>query len=440
MITLSKAELHPYRCIETVQTLEFSTPVTTLVGCNEAGKTSILESLAKSNYYTKSDPRFIYNPELDYPRRQKRKLDHLSEAPVATVLTYTVSPKLQEEIREEMLLEPRKNQFTRITSYNGTRTVTNNAFTYNPYVFWKNYTEQVAPNLIPFQRTLAGMRTKEHFAQFCKVTMPRLLEEQDREALTGLGKFFENPHGWENPLNEYVFRTYLLPHIPKFLFYDTNHMLPSRICLDRLYDKTELQPSEYTAQALLSLLDIPIETLLLSEDLPAYRADLEIMQAELTQTFLQAWTGNPNLRIELELCRETAEPERAKGWFPLRKRRKPEEHTYLDLYVKDVQSMVSLPLKSRSKGFRYFFSFWVWFKAIQKRETQPYFLLLDEPNLYLHETAQTDLLHFFDDLSTDYQLLYTTHSPYLTRSGRNNIYVVENGDSGTIIREQNPQP
>ena len=40
-------------------------------------------------------------------------------------------------------------------------------------------------------------------------------------------------------------------------------------------------------------------------------------------------------------------------------------------------------------------------------------LLLDEPGLHLHPTAQQELISFFEKLSENNQLAYTTHSPFL---------------------------
>lgn len=51
MIRLKKAIMYPYRCIETTQELDLSKNIIALVGRNEAGNTSVLELLAKSNYY-----------------------------------------------------------------------------------------------------------------------------------------------------------------------------------------------------------------------------------------------------------------------------------------------------------------------------------------------------------------------------------------------------
>ena len=43
-------------------------------------------------------------------------------------------------------------------------------------------------------------------------------------------------------------------------------------------------------------------------------------------------------------------------------------------------------------------------------------MLLDEPGLNLHASAQADLLRFFNDLSDKYQIIYTTHSPFMVEA------------------------
>ena len=47
MITLKKATIYRYKCIENEQSFEIEPDVTVLVGMNESGKTSLLEALAK---------------------------------------------------------------------------------------------------------------------------------------------------------------------------------------------------------------------------------------------------------------------------------------------------------------------------------------------------------------------------------------------------------
>jgi predicted ATP-dependent endonuclease of OLD family len=95
-----------------------------------------------------------------------------------------------------------------------------------------------------------------------------------------------------------------------------------------------------------------------------------------------------------------------------------------------------LPLDRRSKGFNWFFSFIVWFSKIQADRNTDYILLLDEPGLNLHASAQADLLRFFDDLSKNYQIIYTTHSPFMVESNKlNKVRTCYEGEEGTKISD-----
>ncbi len=64
-------------------------------------------------------------------------------------------------------------------------------------------------------------------------------------------------------------------------------------------------------------------------------------------------------------------------------------------------------------------------------------LLLDEPGLTLHATAQADFLRYINELATKHQVLYTTHSPFMIHSDRlNQVRVVEDQKTiGTIISD-----
>ena len=71
MIKLIKANIVSYKCIEKEQSFDVEDDVTVLVGMNESGKTSILESLAKTNFFEK-DEKFVFNMIHDFPRKQKK--------------------------------------------------------------------------------------------------------------------------------------------------------------------------------------------------------------------------------------------------------------------------------------------------------------------------------------------------------------------------------
>lgn len=78
----------------------------------------------------------------------------------------------------------------------------------------------------------------------------------------------------------------------------------------------------------------------------------------------------------------------------------------------------------------------VWFKKIQEDENSQYILLLDEPGLNLHASAQSDLLRFIEDLSDNYQVIYTTHSPFMVESNKlERIRTVRETKIGTEISD-----
>jgi len=79
---------------------------------------------------------------------------------------------------------------------------------------------------------------------------------------------------------------------------------------------------------------------------------------------------------------------------------------------------VEVNLNDRSRGFQWFFSFYVSFSAdTDGGKIENAILLLDEPGLYLHARSQGDLLrHFDDDFSN--QILYSTHSPFMVPTHR----------------------
>ncbi len=88
---------------------------------------------------------------------------------------------------------------------------------------------------------------------------------------------------------------------------------------------------------------------------------------------------------------------------------------HLETYVSDSTKNydVDINLDERSRGFQWFFGFYMIFSAdTQGGDKDGAILLLDEPGLYLHAKSQGDLLrHLEDDFEN--QILYTTHSPFM---------------------------
>lgn len=83
------------------------------------------------------------------------------------------------------------------------------------------------------------------------------------------------------------------------------------------------------------------------------------------------------------------------------------------IWVSDQRRPEEVELEGRSTGLQWFLSFYLVFLVEAEEEHKNAILLLDEPGLSLHPLAQRDLSEFFESLSGQNQLLYTTHSPFL---------------------------
>jgi predicted ATP-dependent endonuclease of OLD family len=90
-----------------------------------------------------------------------------------------------------------------------------------------------------------------------------------------------------------------------------------------------------------------------------------------------------------------------------------EEKPYLELKIKGVDGYYDL--SERSLGFRWFFMFLLMtsFHGLESGEGRKSLFLLDEPASNLHSTAQAELLKSFDTLIEQCDLVYSTHSHHL---------------------------
>ena len=73
---------------------------------------------------------------------------------------------------------------------------------------------------------------------------------------------------------------------------------------------------------------------------------------------------------------------------------------------------VVFPVNMRSKGFQWFFNFFIKMKYNWKHisdENYGSIILLDEPGVYLHTTFQSELVKILKELSLENKIFYTTH-------------------------------
>lgn len=104
---------------------------------------------------------------------------------------------------------------------------------------------------------------------------------------------------------------------------------------------------------------------------------------------------------------------------------------FFRIWVSDNVRPENIELEARSTGLQWFFSFYLVFLVEAQSKHQNAILLLDEPGLTLHPVAQRDLFVFFENLATNNQILYTTHSPFMIDSNHlervRSVYVEDTG-------------
>lgn len=417
---LKKAEILKYKSFTKNQEFGVNDDITILVGMNESGKTSALEVIAKTNYF-QEDENFKFSVTHDYPRREKKKMDKSGIEPEAIACTYEIDSNLKETIEsefgEQSLLS---TEFTVATKYSNSNTWSGAKIDRQKFIEFK--TDKLGLS----SKALNDKLVKVNSLEELKTLISEYSEEKYKTGLATLEKYYKNEWNWEHdPISEYLARTILKPNRPKFLYYDEYFALPSRISIEKL-EANQLDDSEYkTAKALFELADIDTAELLKATNFEDFIAELEATEAIISAELFKYWQTNKNLNITFQIDKKEQTDNRNNTRII--------EHI-LDVRVKSKG--VSLSLKNRSKGFNWFFSFLVWFKKIQEDSNSKYILLLDEPGLNLHASAQADLLRFLEDLSKDYQIIYSTHSPFMIPSNSlERVRTVLETDESSIISD-----
>jgi ABC-type uncharacterized transport system ATPase subunit len=416
---LKEVTIHKYKSFESEQKFELENDITILVGMNESGKTSALEAIAKTRYF-QDDESFKFNPTHDYPRKDKVRMDKSGENPQAITCVYEIDNQLLQSVEIEMGKGIFKSTtFSVTTKYDNSKTI---GISVDAKKFIEHETKKLGISSETLNDKLLKVKSKTDLGTLQK----EYTEENKVAGIKSFAKYFENTKGWESdPIGGYVYENLLASQMPKFLYYDEYYSLPSRISIEKLKAQN-LEETEYkTAKALFDLANINPDDIINADNFEDFIAVLEATETSISDELFKYWTTNKNLNITFQIqpIEQTDN----------RNNTRIVEHI-LDIRVKNKG--VSLPLKNRCKGFNWFFSFLVWFKKIQEDKNSNYILLLDEPGLNLHASAQADLLRFLEDLSQNYQIVYTTHSPFMISSDKlQRVRTILETDKGSVISD-----
>ena len=209
----------------------------------------------------------------------------------------------------------------------------------------------------------------------------------------------------EGGLKAYIYKKYFINRVPRFLYFDEYYMMRGHENIEALKQRraeNRLEPHDRPLLGLIELARLQLDELLNPDRTQWLVNKLEGAGNHLSKKVLRYWSQNKNLSMRFDV--RPARPNDPEGM---------RQGTNFWARVYDSKRMVTTTLGSRSRGFVWFFSFLAWFDQ-QQRVGEPLILLLDEPGLFLHGRAQGDLLRYMEEeLEDNYQVIYTTHSPFM---------------------------
>lgn len=192
---------------------------------------------------------------------------------------------------------------------------------------------------------------------------------------------------------------------PKFLYFSNYDRMSGEISINKLDSDVQQEAVKSGDQLFLDFLEYAgtsLEELRDATKFERLQAMCERAANSITDQIFEYWTQNEHLQIGVLLSE--AKPEDL-----------PPFNTGLvaRARVENTLHRASVPFSERSTGFVWFFSFLVKFAQITKNGGNV-IILLDEPGLTLHGTAQQDLLRYFKEkLEPKHQLIYSTHSLFM---------------------------
>lgn len=425
MLTLIKAQVWKYKSIEDSTPVEVADAVTVLVGKNESGKTAFLEALHKALPLGGAK----YDYVADYPRKDlvRYRPQHLAKNYQKVVrLTFRIEKVLADKINKEVFggveVIAAGNTFVRDTTIANTNSI--------------DFDVDEKAALAAFNKSLGDLEHKEDVFAGAATLADVLsrIEGLDLPADSLLAAFAAQWRaramklsGW-GMIDGYIWHVYLSPALPKLLYFDDYKLLEGKINLPWLQQReaaNQLSDADETAQGLLQLAGTTLKELMSDEDYETAKAKIEAIGLDITHKIFEFWKQNQDLDVEFDLKSD------AKDVAPYN------NGTNLYIRIKNRRHGVTVPFDQRSKGFIWFFSFLVWFDAVQSRigTKDDLILLLDEPGLNLHALAQADFLSYIRKLSEQHQIIYTTHSPFMVDSAcLHDVRVVEDrAKEGTKI-------
>ncbi len=421
--------------------------VTAFVGRNESGKTALLKALHKFNPAT-AEP---YNAQREFPRdRYTREFRNGADWPVCSV-AFEIGDSLRSEIKPLLDSGAPPKEAICTKYYDESLEIT-----FEPAVESKDV--EPKPLIAALKDVAAAARRlktpapeQEEQTQKLRTDLATWASEREKslethadlrtqEGTTLLSTLRQESETRANPQTADIIEALqealdpvlaeatespvvdqiaelIEARLPVFIYFENYGMLDSAIYLPRFLEDLRSVPDDQrirTVNAMFKHVGLTAQEIaeLGQEQAHQVRAQNQQPTAETIEKDQQRKEARA-IKLNSASLDITA---RFNAWYGQRR------HTidyqadgdYFRIWIADDRRPgVKIELEGRSKGFQWFFSFYLVFLVESEEGHKDAILLLDEPGLHLHPTAQQELITFFEKLSEDNQLIYTTHSPFL---------------------------
>ena len=369
------------------------TGVTTLVGLNESGKTTVLQGI---NFFQDDDiPEGKQHTLI--PKKDKFRFDDK----VSVVATLTLDDQDEEAVRSfaesQGYIVHESHKLVRIKISKS-------------YQF-KNSQFQKSSSYYTYDFKLVGKKKKSSKKEYVELdkndALYRLVGDYIKESLCPKIIYYQN---FLFDFPEKIYLDSWTDDKPQQKFYrqilqDILHSIDSRLSLD---------------SDVLSKMKSGAD-----EDKEALEHTISLMGSKITQEVLTTWGqifdwNNKQISIKHSsedkkyTEKETGELKKAKRY-------------YVEFELKEGAQPYKIP--ERSLGFNWFFAFLLFTQFRKSRSTDPgeTLFLLDEPASNLHSSAQLKVTTVFEKLSDASKLVFSTHSHHLIRPDwLEGAYIVQN--------------
>ncbi len=392
---LQTAHVTNFRSVEDSEAFEVG-PITCLVGKNEAGKSAVLLALAALNPHDATPA--VLDKERDYPRRYLTLYEgrHPDGDAVAVTTTWLLEEHDMVAVREAL----------------GEGVLTSDTVTVRRR--YGHRVELVDPD-VDYRRAVANLLDRFELDAQERAQVGDVGTSSDLVKVLGA---LEEPSPRHKALvahlkDKGIVRSQIegivLRSLPKFMYFSSYDRMEGAVQIEQaaamIADGRITEDQFRGIRLFTEFLDyagVSMSEITEVSTYETFNARLQAASNNITDQILEYWTQNPDLNVVVRI-----EQARAGDPVPFNK------GTIARARVENQLHRVDTPFSERSAGFVWFFSFLVKFAQV-KDEKSPVILLLDEPGLTLHGTAQGDLLRFFRErLGPHHQIVYSTHSPFM---------------------------